>query len=217
MVDIRTGVRRRRTPVASVQGRSAISRRQVLAGGGMIAVGLAATGGGSMMRSANAAQVEADATPAADSMRFLTDRTAIVHVVDEIDNAVDAKDWTTCRSYFLDEIDVDFTSLAGGSPGRIPADELVGMWSTNLYRDKLSHHMRSNHRVTIDGDRAEVFSKGYALNILSRRTGSDLWEVWGDYVHTLRRTDQGWKCAGMALVVTYARGNETARDFVPGQ
>ncbi|HEX8259066.1 MAG TPA: nuclear transport factor 2 family protein, partial [Rubrobacteraceae bacterium] len=99
----------------------------------------------------------------------------------------------------------------------MPSDDLVGAWATNLYTDKLSHHMRTNHRVTIDGDRAEVFSKGYALNILYRPTGSDLWEVWGNYTHTLERTGGGWKCSGMTFVVTHARGNEMARDYLPDQ
>ena len=147
----------------------------------------------------------------------LVDEMEIRRVVDGIDDATDAKDWTTCRGYFLDEIDVDFTSLAGGSPGRMAADDLVGAWSATLYADKQSHHMRSNHRITIDGDRAEVFSKGYALNILRRGTGSDLWEVWGNYIHTLQRTAGEWKCSGMTFVVTYARGNEKVREFVPGQ
>jgi ketosteroid isomerase-like protein len=151
------------------------------------------------------------------SARHLSDRMEIIFVVDEIDNAVDAKDWERCRGYFTDEIYADFTSLAGGSPGNMPADDLVGAWASNLYADKLSHHMRSNHRITIDGDEAEVFSKGYALNILSRPNGSDLWEVWGNYTHTLRRTDEGWKCSGMTFVVTHARGNETARDYLPEQ
>jgi SnoaL-like domain len=141
----------------------------------------------------------------------------IILVVDEIDNAVDAKDWQKCRNYFTEEIYADFTSLAGGSPGNMPADDLVGTWATNLYAEKRSHHMRSNHRVTIDGDRAEVFSKGYALNILHRPTGSDLWEVWGNYTHTLERMGESWKCSGMTFVVTYARGNEMARDYLPEQ
>ena len=149
------------------------------------------------------------------STQHYFDRMEITRIVDEIDNAVDAKDWERCRGYFTDEIYADFTSLAGGSPGNMPADDLVGAWRTNLYADKLSHHMRSNHRITIDGDEAEVFSKGYALNILSRPTGSDLWEVWGNYTHTLQRTDEGWKCSGMTFVVTHARGNETARDYIP--
>jgi hypothetical protein len=62
-----------------------------------------------------------------------------------------------------------------------------------------------------------VFSKGYALNILHRQTGSDLWEVWGNYTHTLERTAEGWKCSGMRFVVTHARGNEMARDYLPEQ
>ena len=149
------------------------------------------------------------------SIEHISDRAEIILVVDEIDNAVDAKDWKRCRGYFTDEIYADFTSLAGGSPGHMTADDLVGAWETNLYADKLSHHMRTNHRVTIDGDRAEVFSKGYALNILHRSTGSDLWEVWGNYIHTLKRTGEGWKCSGMTFVVTHARGNEMARDYLP--
>lgn len=147
--------------------------------------------------------------------RAIADHDAIRRVVDEIDNAVDAKDWELCRSFFTDEIYADFTSLAGGEPGRITADGLVGAWRTNLYSDKKSHHMRSNHRITVEGDRAEAFSKGYALNILDRPTGSGLWEVWGNYTHMLERSGEGWKCSGMTFIVTHARGNEAARDFVP--
>ena len=151
------------------------------------------------------------------SIEYLSALAEIILVVDEIDNAVDAKDWQRCRGYFTDEIYANFTSLAGGSPGNMPADDHIEAWAANLYADKLSHHMRTNHRVTIDGDRAEVFSKGYALNILRRRTGSDLWEVWGNYTHTLERTSEGWRCSGMTFVVTYARGNEMARDYLPEQ
>jgi hypothetical protein len=151
------------------------------------------------------------------SAQHLWDRIEIIRIVDEIDNAVDAKEWERCRGYFTDEIYADFTSLAGGSPGNMPADDLVGAWASNLYADKLSHHMRTNHRVTIDGDSAEVFSKGYALNILYRPNGSNLWEVWGNYIHTLERTDEVWKCSGMTFLVTHARGNEMARDYLPEQ
>lgn len=152
---------------------------------------------------------------AASASQRLVDEREIIRVVDEIDNAVDAKDWAMCRGYFQNEIDVDFSSLVGGAPAHIRADELVGGWRRSLYADKKSYHMRSNHRVSVNGDRAEVFSKGYAFNQLTSKTGSDLWEVWGDYRHTLVRTPQGWKVSRMALQVTHARGNEKARDFVP--
>jgi hypothetical protein len=145
----------------------------------------------------------------------LEDEIAIIRVVDAIDNAVDDKDWETCRGYFTDQFHADFTSLVGGEPADIPADALIQAWKTSLYEDKKSFHMRSNYRVTITGDTAEVFSKGYALNILAVGRGSDLWEVWGNYVHTLTRTADGWKCSGMTLTVVYARGNEKVREFLP--
>ncbi len=75
--------------------------------------------------------------------------------------------------------------------------------------------MRINHRIAINGDRAEVFFKGYALDILERGTGSHLWEDWGDYVYTLERTTEGWKCSDMTFVVTHARGNDKVRAVGP--
>ena len=152
-----------------------------------------------------------------DATKTLVEEAEIRRVVDSIDLATDAKDWELCRSYFTDEIFADFTSLAGGEPARMPADALVNAWKTNLYTEKLSHHMRTNHRISLQGDRAEVFSKGYALNILKRDTGSDLWEVWGEYTHTLEHTPEGWRCSGMTFTVTHARGNEMAREFIPDQ
>jgi hypothetical protein len=152
-----------------------------------------------------------------DTVRRLVDEAEVRRVVDGIDLATDDKDWELCRGHFTDDIFADFTSLAGGEPGRIPADDLVNAWKTNLYAEKLSHHMRTNHRISLQGDRAEVYSRGYALNILQRGTGSDLWEVWGEYAHTLERTPEGWRCSGMTFVVTHARGNEMARDFIPDE
>lgn len=62
----------------------------------------------------------------------LVDHTELVRVADALDAAVDAKDRTLARSLFTDTIDVDFTSLAGGEPATIPADGLIGGWSSNL-------------------------------------------------------------------------------------
>ena len=63
--------------------------------------------------------------------------------------------------------------------------------------------MSTNHRGTVEGDSVELFFEGYALNILHRPTGSNLWGV--------------WRCSGMTFVVTHARGNEMARNYLPEQ
>ncbi len=144
------------------------------------------------------------------------DAEAVRLVVDGIDDAVDRKDWAACRALFADELHVDFTSLAGGEPGPLAADDLVGGWRTALHPGKPSFHLRTNHRVEVDGDRATCVSKGHALNLLPRATGSGEWEVWGWYTHTLERAGGGWRCTGMTLDVVHARGNELVRTHLPG-
>ena len=145
----------------------------------------------------------------------LADESAIRLVVDEIDNSCDAKDWAKCRSFFADEVEIDFTSLAGGEPARITADDLINVWRTNLFAEKKTYHQRGNHRIEIYGDRAIVFSKAYAFNLLEEGEVAGLWEVWGNYTHSLIKTETGWKCLAMKLEVIHQRGDERVRTFLP--
>jgi len=148
---------------------------------------------------------------AAQSPAELADELAIQRVPAEIEIAVDAKDWARARSFFADEITVDFSTLSGQPPATIPADDLIAGWSGNLGPKKQSHHQRGHGLVTIDGDRATIFSKGYAWNRMEGN-GEPLWEVWGDYTHELVRTPAGWKVTAMTFAMTHQRGNSWVRD-----
>lgn len=152
----------------------------------------------------------------------LVDVAEMTRIADAIDSAVDAKDWALARSYFTDEITVDFTSLAGGEPATIPADGLIAGWSGNLTAEKESFHLRGNHRVSFNGpDAATMLSHGYAWNRMERGAeaangGDPLWEVWGTYEHGFTRTEDGWKVNFMAFYATAERGNDFVRN-TPGQ
>lgn len=139
----------------------------------------------------------------------------IRRVVDEIDNTCDEKNWKKCRALFADEVEVDFTSLTGGEPAKIPADDLIEAWKKNLYAEKKTYHQRGNHRIKLRGDRAEVFSKAYAFNLIESGKEKGFWEVWGNYTHVLTRTENGWKCSAMTLEVIHQRGDERVRTHVP--
>ena len=149
------------------------------------------------------------------SQQTLADEMKIRRVVDEIDNAIDEKNWVRARTFFADKVAVDFTSLAGGEPAQITADELIGGWRENLYDDKKSFHQRGNHRIEINGRRVKVYSKGYAFNLIEKGKIKGLWEVWGSYTHTLEKTDDGWKVSGMTLNVTHTRGDDRIRSYQP--
>ena len=152
----------------------------------------------------------------------LVDQAEMIRIADAIDAAVDAKDWALARSYFTDTIAVDFTSLTGGEPATIPADDLIGAWSGNLGPSKTSFHLRGNHRVTFTGPNSAVMlSHGYAWNrleagALAENGGNPLWEVWGTYEHRFERTADGWRVNAMTFNATAQRGNDYVRD-TPGE
>lgn len=151
----------------------------------------------------------------------LVDHAEMVRIADTIDAAVDAKDWALARSFFTEDIRVDFTSLTGGDPATIPADALIAGWAANLTAEKASFHLRGNHRITFEPDgSATMVSHGYAWNRMERGAlpengGNALWEVWGTYAHGFVQTEDGWRVDGMSFVATAERGNDFVRN-TPG-
>lgn len=144
----------------------------------------------------------------------------LTRIADALDAAVDAKDWEGARALFADEVAVDFTGLTGGEPATIPADALIGGWSSNLTAAKTSFHLRGNHRVDFRGsDNAHMVSNGYAWNRLEEGAllengGDPLWEVWGVYTHDFERIRGEWRITGMTFNPTAQRGNAYVRDTV---
>src|SRR5262245_1608466 len=123
---------------------------------------------------------------------------ALRTLADALFIATDAKDWAAARALFADgEIEVDMSSLVGGGPVSLTADALIGGFRAGLHAGKASHHMTTNHRISVAGDRATIFAHGYAWNRMpSFPAGEDLWETWGTYRLTARRTGGAWRLDG---------------------
>ncbi|MFN3227712.1 MAG: nuclear transport factor 2 family protein [Hyphomicrobiales bacterium] len=151
----------------------------------------------------------------------LVDQAELIRIADAIDAGVDSKNWEATRNFFTDEITVDFTSMIGGEPATIPADDLIAGWSANLTEEKTSFHLRGNHRITFhSADNATMVSHGYAWNRMERGAlaengGEALWEVWGTYVHGFELTEEGWQVNAMTFTATAERGNPFVRN-TPG-
>ncbi|MEO1197871.1 MAG: nuclear transport factor 2 family protein [Pseudomonadota bacterium] len=156
-------------------------------------------------------------TPSDAESHMLMDHAELARIPTEIELAVDAKNWPHARSFFADDVRVDFTSLVGGEPAIIPSDDLITGWAANLTGNKESLHMRGWPLIDVDGDRATVRSNGYAYNKLpGAPDGSgDLWEVWGHYTHDFERTEDGWKVVGFTFEMTHERGSDWVKT-TPG-
>jgi hypothetical protein len=167
-----------------------------------------ASGHGTMFSGASVERVNLDADTTADErhIRAMTDQLFI---------STDLKDWPTARPLFADdEIDVDMTSLAGGIPLRMTADDLIAGFRVALHAGKTSHHLVANYQVTVDqsSGSAELFAHGYAWNrVLAWPAGQDLWETWGTYRLTFKRIDGHWLIAGFRYDSKLTRGNDAVR------
>lgn len=133
----------------------------------------------------------------------VADRAAVIDVVDRIASAADYGEWEACRACFADEVRADYTSLTGGEPGTVRADDLIAGWRGVLPGFDATHHSLTNHDVRVDGDRATARSHFAARHVL----GGERWTLGGHYEHALVRTDDGWKVTAMTMRWTWEEGD----------
>lgn len=149
-----------------------------------------------------------------DVTASLADEQQIRHLTNSLFAFTDLKDWSSATALFVEgPIEVDMSSLVGGSPVTMTAAELFAGFSVGLHAKKQSHHMATNYRITINGEAAELWAQGYAWNLLQDyHGGSDLWETWGNYRLTMRRGPDGWRMDGFRYYAKLNRGNEYVRS-----
>ena len=141
------------------------------------------------------------------------DEVELRRIADELFITTDLKDWAATRALFADgPIEVDMSSLVGGGPVQLTADQLIAGFEAGLHPGKLSHHLATNYRTQVNGDRAELWAHGYAWNrVAAMPTGGDLWETWGNYRLSYRRIAGEWRLDGFRYYSKLTRGNDAVR------
>lgn len=133
--------------------------------------------------------------------RHLNPKQVVVKMV----NAIDTKDWATGEAQFAPKVFVDYSSMTGKPGAETAAKDLVGGWEKLLSKAQ-THHMLTN-MVTERGankGEAKVYSHVYASH---NAKGVDYWDIYGRYIHDLKKTPNGWKITSMTLKVHGQKGN----------
>lgn len=114
-------------------------------------------------------------------------------------HAIDAHDWETLRASFTDEVRTDYTSLFGGEPETITADELVARWRPLMLGYTATQHQTGP--VIDTGDRLDTHVTAH--HWLDGAPGGDTWVVYGHYVARLA----GGRIAELTLRTFRQTGN----------
>ncbi|MEM7273956.1 MAG: nuclear transport factor 2 family protein [Actinomycetota bacterium] len=128
---------------------------------------------------------------------------------DIIDNAItrlfwhaDHHQWTDLRTVFADEVLLDYTSLQGGEPATVPADEVISGWRTAFEAIDAHQHLVANHLVDIDGDAAVVTAAFQATH----QWRGETWTLGGDYRFEVTRSEGSWLITAMTMVAGWQTG-----------
>jgi fermentation-respiration switch protein FrsA (DUF1100 family)/ketosteroid isomerase-like protein len=136
----------------------------------------------------------------------LSDDERIRRAVSEMARAADARDWSAIRATFADEVDFDYTSVAGGQPARLKADAIVAGWTQGLGRYKQTKHHFSTPEVKIEGETATATFTGQATHVRDDNGQEARWSCGGDYTYRFARSPQGWKATSAKFSMKWEQG-----------
>jgi 3-phenylpropionate/cinnamic acid dioxygenase small subunit len=140
------------------------------------------------------------------ALQALADHQAIVDTIVRWASALDAKDWGAARACFTDEVETDYADLRGTGSERLSADAFVELRRNALER-LTTHHMSTNHVVTLDGDRATCASAMLIHRLDPGRERDNTFDTLAHYTHVLVRTPHGWRITRVRQAVAWNRGN----------
>ncbi|GAA3845206.1 nuclear transport factor 2 family protein [Saccharothrix violaceirubra] len=137
----------------------------------------------------------------------VADRLDVVETCTRVLWHTDHREWEALVSVFADEVSLDYTSLNGGEPVTLPPDVIAGAWSQALGGYDSTHHLLTNHLVTVTGDAAVCTASFLATHRLASVLGGSLWTLGGTYRFSLKRTAAGWRIDGMVMTAVWGDGN----------
>ncbi len=121
----------------------------------------------------------------------LSDRVEIDDLLAAYTMAIDQGDWDTLDRVFTADAHIDYTA-SGGIAGPFP--EVKAWLAEMLPMFSAMQHLIGQKQVTIDGDEAHVRAYFFNPMVMDREDGTT-WrlDIGGVYVHSLVRTDEGWR------------------------
>ena len=121
--------------------------------------------------------------------------------------ATDVRDWTGVRACLTDRVLFDMTSVAGGEPATVFADQIVDGWTKGLAPIQAVHHQAGNFRISLRGDEADAFCYGIAIHYRQTMSGRNTRTFVGSYDFKLVNTGDTWRISAFRFNLKFIDGN----------
>jgi hypothetical protein len=122
--------------------------------------------------------------------------------------ATDTRDWAGVRDCLTDTVYFDMTSVAGGEPATVPAEQIVAGWTQGLAPIESVHHQAGNFRITVRGDEADASCYGIALHYRRTASGRNTRTFVGSYDFTVvNERGDAWRISALRFNLKFIDGN----------
>jgi hypothetical protein len=103
------------------------------------------------------------------------------------------RDWAALPGLFGATVAADYTSLFGGDPAEVGADDLLDQWRALLSSLDSTQHVITSVLARLDGDRTVATANLMAMHSRRAVMGDERFTVGGTYDVGLERTAGGWQ------------------------
>lgn len=142
----------------------------------------------------------------------IIEKEKIIEVINLIFIGTDNRDWKMVKNCFADRVLFDMTSIAGGKPEELPAEQIIDGWDKGLKDLQYIQHHAGNYIVNINNNIADVFCYGTAYHYLENPSGRNTRTFVGSYNFQLRRIEDKWKINMFKFNLKFIDGNKNLTD-----
>jgi hypothetical protein len=141
------------------------------------------------------------------TLRWLVDRAQISDLLYSFAAALDSKDWNKYADNYADNgyIELPDPQSSDGGTFILHKDKMLELVPRSLGRYAATHHISTNHQISVDGDQAE--SRSYLQAVHVGPKPADHWTAGGWYDCCYIRTPEGWRFARVKLTCVWLTGD----------
>ena len=143
----------------------------------------------------------------AEKVQWLVDRAQISELLHSFARSLDTKDAAGYVNNYADGgiLELPDPTSSTGEVVTISRDQMMEFVQKGLMDSYGgTHHMSSNHQITVTGDTA--LSRSYLQAVHVRESPFDHWDAGGWYDCSYVRTPQGWKFSSVKLTAVWMAG-----------